>query len=115
MPQCSAAVTCFAYITRGSWSRKRRVIGKAEATGGEADPRFIVTSLYTAEVGASEPLPNQPIAWRTSARARISDDSSRRFRPAQCGGRRNWMPLPVRTAWLLQGTALTSAVRKARR
>jgi hypothetical protein len=37
------------YATRGSWARERRVIAKAEWTGGEANPRFIVTSL-TAEV-----------------------------------------------------------------
>jgi DDE family transposase len=42
----------FSYATRGSWSRERRVIGKAEVTGGEANPRFIVTSLKPAESGA---------------------------------------------------------------
>ena len=31
--------------TRKSWSRERRVIAKAEWTQGEANPRFIVTSL----------------------------------------------------------------------
>ena len=46
---------CFkdlSYATHGSWSRERRVIGKAEVTGGEANPRFIVTSLKPAEVNA---------------------------------------------------------------
>lgn len=33
------------YRTRKSWSRNRRVIGKAEHTGDKANPRFIVTSL----------------------------------------------------------------------
>jgi Transposase DDE domain group 1 len=42
----------FSYITRGSWSRERRVIGKAEVTGSEANPRFIVTSLKPAEIAA---------------------------------------------------------------
>ena len=42
----------FSYATRGSWSRQRRVIGKAEVTGGEANPRFIVTSLGMAETKA---------------------------------------------------------------
>jgi hypothetical protein len=42
----------FTYITRGSWSRERRVIGKAEVTAGEANPRFIVTSLKPTESGA---------------------------------------------------------------
>jgi hypothetical protein len=35
----------FRWTTRESWSRKRRVIAKAEWTRGEANPRFIVTSL----------------------------------------------------------------------
>ncbi len=35
----------FLWTTRKSWSRERRVIGKAEWTQGEANPRFIVTSL----------------------------------------------------------------------
>src|SRR5690348_13705234 len=42
----------FSWSTLDSWSRYRRVIGKAEWTGGEANPRFIVTSLKPAEVGA---------------------------------------------------------------
>jgi len=39
----------FHYATLDSWSRRRRVIGKAEWTEGEANPRFIVTSLKEAE------------------------------------------------------------------
>jgi hypothetical protein len=35
----------FLWSTRDSWSRRRRVIGKAEWTHGEANPRFVVTSL----------------------------------------------------------------------
>src|SRR5271170_6983978 len=42
----------FAWSTLGSWSRVRRVIGKAEWTGGEANPRFVVTSLKPAEIEA---------------------------------------------------------------
>jgi Transposase DDE domain group 1 len=41
----------FTWSTLDSWSRTRRVIGKAEVTGGEANPRFVVTSLKPAEVG----------------------------------------------------------------
>jgi hypothetical protein len=33
------------YRTRSSWSRTRRVIGKAEYTADKANPRFLVTSL----------------------------------------------------------------------
>jgi Transposase DDE domain group 1 len=35
----------FTWQTRKSWSRERRVIAKAEWTQGEANPRFIVTSM----------------------------------------------------------------------
>jgi hypothetical protein len=37
------------WTTLGSWSRKRRVIAKAESTHGGPNPRFIVTSLKAAE------------------------------------------------------------------
>ena len=37
------------WSTRKSWSRQRRVIAKAEWTQGEANPRFIVTSLTAAD------------------------------------------------------------------
>jgi len=39
----------FRWTTRRSWSRVRRVVGKAEFTTDEANPRFIVTSLTRAE------------------------------------------------------------------
>ena len=35
----------FRWTTLDSWSRKRRVVAKAEFTAGEANPRFVVTSL----------------------------------------------------------------------
>ncbi|HJR22189.1 MAG TPA: IS1380 family transposase [Dongiaceae bacterium] len=35
----------FLWTTRDSWSRRRRVVAKAEHTRGEANPRFVVTSL----------------------------------------------------------------------
>ena len=41
----------FMWSTLDSWSRQRRVIGKAEVTGGKANPRFVVTSLKPAEIG----------------------------------------------------------------
>jgi Transposase DDE domain group 1 len=37
--------TSFMWMTRNSWSRPRRVVAKAEVTQGEANPRFIVSSL----------------------------------------------------------------------
>jgi Transposase DDE domain group 1 len=42
----------FKWRTLESWSRSRRVIGKAEWTKSEANPRFIVTSLKKEEVAA---------------------------------------------------------------
>jgi DDE family transposase len=42
----------FRWTTRRSWSRERRVVGKAEFTEDEANPRFIVTSLKRAECKA---------------------------------------------------------------
>ncbi len=42
----------FRWSTLDSWSRRRRVIAKAEWTGGEPNPRFVVTSLKPGEVTA---------------------------------------------------------------
>ena len=42
----------FQWSTLDSWSRRRRVIAKAEWTQGEANPRFVVTSLKRGEAGA---------------------------------------------------------------
>jgi Transposase DDE domain group 1 len=42
----------FMWMTRRTWSRKRRVVAKAECTQGEANPRFVVTSLRRDECQA---------------------------------------------------------------
>jgi Transposase DDE domain group 1 len=42
----------FRWSTLDSWSRRRRVVGKAEWTRGEANPRFVVTSLKRGEIDA---------------------------------------------------------------
>jgi Transposase DDE domain group 1 len=42
----------FAWSTLDSWSRERRVVAKAEWTQGEANPRFVVTSLKPEAAGA---------------------------------------------------------------
>ena len=48
----------FTWSTRDSWTRERRVVGKAEwlpgptSSGDKANPRFVVTSLKPAEAGA---------------------------------------------------------------
>ena len=42
----------FRWTTLDSWSRRRRVVAKAEFTQGEGNPRFVVTSLKPTEAGA---------------------------------------------------------------
>lgn len=42
----------FSYRTKKSWSRARRVIGKAQITTGGPNPRFVVTSLDAATADA---------------------------------------------------------------
>ncbi|MBI3449630.1 MAG: IS1380 family transposase [Acidobacteria bacterium] len=42
----------FTYRTKKSWSRERRVVGKAEHVSGKANPRFVVTSLSASDVDA---------------------------------------------------------------
>jgi hypothetical protein len=42
----------FWWTTQGSWSRRRRVVAKAEWTHGGANPRFVVTSLGSAACDA---------------------------------------------------------------
>jgi hypothetical protein len=44
----------FTYITRKSWSRQRRVIGKAEHLAKGSNPRFIVTSLSVSDYPAGD-------------------------------------------------------------
>ena len=42
----------FRYRTRKSWSRERRVVGKAEYLPNKANPRFVVTKLPAGRAGA---------------------------------------------------------------
>ena len=42
----------FEYATRKTWSKKRRVVGKAEWLPGKANPRFVATSLPRSMVRA---------------------------------------------------------------
>ena len=42
----------FMWMTRRTWSRRRRIVSKAEWTQGEANPRFVVTSLGSDECKA---------------------------------------------------------------
>jgi len=47
--QASRLFKDFAYRTRKSWSRERRVVGKAEHLSKGSNPRFVVTSLSAEE------------------------------------------------------------------
>jgi hypothetical protein len=42
----------FRYRTRKSWSRERRIVGKAEVLPGKVNPRFVVTNLPPSRGGA---------------------------------------------------------------
>jgi hypothetical protein len=49
----SRRVKDFRYRTKDSWSRERRVVGKAEQLPGKANPRFVVTSLPKERIRAA--------------------------------------------------------------
>ena len=62
----------FVYRTRASWTRARRVIGKAEHLPGKANPRFVVTSLPAARWAAA-PLYAQLYCARGDMENRIKE------------------------------------------
>jgi len=62
----------FDYRTHDSWSRSRRVIGKAEWTRDEANPRFIVTSLNRAQI-KGRPLYEKVYCARGNMENRIKE------------------------------------------
>jgi hypothetical protein len=62
----------FRWSTRDSWSRQRRVIGKAEWLKGKANPRFIVTSLPRTAIKA-RPLYEQVYCARGEMENRIKE------------------------------------------
>ena len=62
----------FLWSTLRSWSRRRRVVAKAEWTRGGANPRFVVTSL-TAEELAARPLYEERYCARGEMENRIKE------------------------------------------
>jgi len=60
------------YRTRKTWSRERRVVGKAEQLPGKANPRFVVTSLR-ADRFASRELYEQIYCARGDMENRIKE------------------------------------------
>lgn len=62
----------FTYRTRKSWSKERRVVGKAEHLKKGANPRFVVTSLSTKHAAAA-PLYEQCYCQRGDMENRIKE------------------------------------------
>jgi hypothetical protein len=62
----------FVYRTKKSWSRERRVVGKAEHLAKGANPRFVVTSL-PAEAWPAQPLYEQEYCGRGDMENRIKE------------------------------------------
>jgi hypothetical protein len=62
----------FVYQTRDSWSRARRVVGKAEYLPKGPNPRFVVTSLSAAEREA-QPLYEEDYCARGDMENRIKE------------------------------------------
>jgi Transposase DDE domain group 1 len=62
----------FTYRTHKSWSRERRVVGKAEHLAKGANPRFVVTSL-TSEALAAAPLYEEKYCARGNMENRIKE------------------------------------------
>ena len=76
----------FMWTTRKSWSRQRRVVAKAEWTQGEANPRFVVTSL-TAKAYDARPLYEDIYCARGDMENRMYG----RLPPCKCCLRRSGM------------------------
>ncbi len=101
----------FRYATLDSWSRRRRVIGKAESTQGEANPRFIVTSLSQAEANGRF-LYEKVYCARGDMENRIKECEARPVRRPNLGGPHAGQPAQA----LVRVFRLRSAVRgQARR
>jgi len=67
--------TEFAYQTRDSWSRQRRVVAKAEQIEGKENPRYVVTSLR-AEDWAAQALYEELYCARGEMENRIKEQLS---------------------------------------
>ena len=63
----------FMWTTHDSWSRRRRVVGKAEWTQGEANPRFVVTSLERSAMPRRDALYEKVYCARGEMENRIKE------------------------------------------
>jgi hypothetical protein len=68
----------FTYRTRKSWSRERRVVGKAEHLAQGANPRFVVTSL-TPEAYPAQTLYEREYCGRGDMENRIKEQQRMLF------------------------------------
>lgn len=73
----------FTYRTKQSWSRERRVVGKAEHLDQKANPRFVVTSLPT-EAFAARTLYEQEYCARGDMENRIKEQQLSLFADDLC-------------------------------
>jgi hypothetical protein len=62
----------FQYRTIDSWSRARRVVGKAEHTLDGANPRFVVTSLKRGRLADTRALYEDLYCARGEAEIRLN-------------------------------------------
>jgi Transposase DDE domain group 1 len=87
--QCDATGTAarvfkdFTYQTKKSWSRQRRVVGKAEHLPRGANPRFVVTTLPTTEFEAQR-LYEQEYCGRGNMENRIKEQQLWLFADRTC-------------------------------
>jgi hypothetical protein len=68
----------FTYRTHKSWSRERRVVGKAEHLDKGANPRFVTTSL-SPEESAAQPLYEERYCGRGDMENRIKEQQRMLF------------------------------------
>ena len=76
--QASRVFKDFRYRTLDSWSRERRVVGKAEHLAKGQNPRFVVTSL-SAEAFAAQPLYEREYCLRGEMENRIKEQQRMLF------------------------------------
>ena len=76
--QASRVFKDFRYRTLDSWSRERRVVGKAEHLAKGANPRFVVTSLSADEI-AAQPLYEREYCHRGEMENRIKEQQRMLF------------------------------------
>jgi hypothetical protein len=97
----------FRYRTRDSWSRERRVVGKAEHLAKGANPRFVVTSL-SAEAFPARPLYEEEYCGRGDMENRIKEQQ-RTNQVRLCLATVAYVVLRALRQFGLEGTELASA------